>query len=68
MGIHRIYKIVDRDDEENHFYLYTTENISDIIDAFAAGLLDREQLLNKLSMNDIPYSIVYPEDFEVIEG
>ena len=68
MGIHKIYKIVDREDEDNHFYLYTTEYIEDIMEAFATGLLDREQLFNKLSENDIPYSIVYPEDFEVIEG
>lgn len=68
MGIHRLYKIVDATDEENQFYLYTTENIGDIMDQFANGILNREQLLDTLSRNDIPYSIIYPEDFEVIEG
>ena len=68
MGIIRIYKIVDPNDEDNHFYLIVRAYVDDIIEEFKTGILDREQLLNKLSQNDIPYDITYPEDFEVIEG
>lgn len=68
MGIIRIYKIVDPNDEDNHFYLIVKAYVDDTIEEFKNGTLDREQLLNTLSNNDIPYDIVYPEDFEIVEG
>lgn len=68
MGITRMYKIIDPTDEANYFYLVVRDYIDDTIEEFKNGNLDREQLLNTLSRNDIPYDIVYPEDYEEIEG
>lgn len=68
MGIIKLYKIMDAGDEENYFYLVVRTYIDDIMCQFSAGLLDREQLLDILSKNDIPYDIIYPEDYEEVYG
>lgn len=69
IGIDKIYKIIDPENQENYIYIVTHENeVIDIINEFSRGFMDRMQLMKLLRNRNYNYSIIWPEDFEIIEG
>jgi hypothetical protein len=65
--MNRIYKVINYNDEENHFYIFTQDDeVADIMEEFSKGFISRGQLMEMLRGKE--YEIVWPEDFEEIEG